>query len=370
MAPLVTVIIPVSPAHRTLLPDAIRSVREQTLRGQRIIVVNDAAQPLDNPAPDVLVLETGGGKWSSVARNLALAQVETPFVSFLDADDAYTNTALEMLARAYARDGGGYVYGGHYNLLPTGERTYYAPPRYDRQHILLRALHCVTTLVPTDHVRAVGGFNETLFGWEDWEFYIRLARAGFCGTRVGMPVITYRIGLGQNRNHSHSIHGLHQEIQAAYGKGITEMGCCPGNSNAQQAARGATVPLPNPPDADGLVGMEYIGPYEAPVSYSAHGRSYYAGLSAPFVRAQPNDVQKLLDFGVFRLALKASEQTRAFTFTTTLPPQVDPFIPGNLADESASLVPEEVVTSVAPESVPNEKMAVGQTTKAKTKKAR
>ena len=38
----------------------------------------------------------------------------------------------------------------------------------------------------------VGGFDETMDGWEDYDFWWRLSKNGFSGKRLPLPLFNYR----------------------------------------------------------------------------------------------------------------------------------------------------------------------------------
>ena len=194
MNPLVTVVMPVSMNHIEYLPDAISSLTTQTVQTHHLVVVNDTGEPLrvDNGAT---VLNTKGRQGSAVARNMALEWARTEFITFLDADDMLINTALETMLRAYADyPEASYVYGDAWTTSGDGKLIYYDAPLYDRQMLLTeRNIHNVTALVPTRVAKSIGGFDEIIRGWEDWDFYIRLGLAGYCGVKVPSPFILNRL---------------------------------------------------------------------------------------------------------------------------------------------------------------------------------
>lgn len=350
LAPIVTVIVPVSDRHVPLLPDALSSIARQTAQVAQVIVANDSHSPLqlDRYPFRLGVVNTGGGRWSSVARNMALAKVNTPFVTFLDADDGFTNIALEIMLRAYGMWRVGYVYGdaivmrsGHTSIVPGFD--------YDRKLVGLRNIHTVTALVPTSYARAVGGFDETLRGWEDWEFYIRLAEAGYCGKRVPYPLITYRLDTGENRNNSFNIQNLIDYIRTRHPrfmKGEFDMGCCGGDKEAQRVAEAYSGSLPV--NEDGKVVMEYLGDRQAPVTYNANGRSYRASAPNRFVPVDPRDVARMQELG-FQLAPVASQPVKPAEFGKQLEaePEMPPFSP-EPASGDESFAPTEVSESVEP----------------------
>jgi hypothetical protein len=159
----VTFVIPLAPYHADHLQTALASVRAQTVEADVIVVRDDALR--------------GAG----CARNVGLAAVETPFVVFLDADDALAPTFLERCLSVF--DHRRYVYTDHWQ----DDRLVEAPC----QPWVNRSWHVVTTLLPTAWVRAVGGFDETLSGGEDTDLYLRLNTSGYCGKRLPEPLFYY-----------------------------------------------------------------------------------------------------------------------------------------------------------------------------------
>lgn len=308
MKPFVTIAIPVAGAHAGYLPHALASVRAQTLSdfiGQ-IIVVNDSGKPIE--AEGVKLLETRGQEGAAVARNLALTHTRTPFVTFLDADDLLVNTAVETMLRAYAAfPEASYIYGDGWTDSGDGKgRLYYDAPVYDRRTLLgARNLHNVTTLLPTAIARAVNGFDELIRGWEDWDFYIRLAIAGYCGVKVPSPFILYRLHTGQNRAYSGSIaDDLVREVRDRYADFISGkkalMSCCGGDAPLGQQLLNS---LPPDPQGQGDALLEFIGAQAGSLSFRAPSGTYYRAANnaqEKFVRVKREDVANLVSRGVFR----------------------------------------------------------------------
>jgi len=163
---VITIVIPVAPYHLATAEEAVASCAAQTLPVQVITVVDHERR--------------GAG----YARNRGLAQVVTPFLTFLDADDILEPTFAEHMLRAY--DGAHYVYCDHYQ---DGERV-----RSPEQAWVNGSWHVVTTLLPTAWVKHVGGFDETLIGGEDTDLFWKLRQFGMCGKRLAEPLMHYRKG--------------------------------------------------------------------------------------------------------------------------------------------------------------------------------
>jgi hypothetical protein len=57
----------------------------------------------------------------------------------------------------------------------------------------------VTSLVPKSWHEAIGGFDESMESWEDWDYYLRFARAGYCFRRIPKELVVYRFTTGTRR---------------------------------------------------------------------------------------------------------------------------------------------------------------------------
>jgi hypothetical protein len=57
----------------------------------------------------------------------------------------------------------------------------------------------VTTLLPKAWHDEIGGFDELMPSWEDWEYWLRLARSGKCFARIPEPMVAYRFYTGNRR---------------------------------------------------------------------------------------------------------------------------------------------------------------------------
>lgn len=163
--PEVTVVIPVAHYHEALAERAVASCQAQTER------------------PAIVLVKDRAGRGAGWARNRGVELVQTPYVVFLDADDA--------LHPAFCERTLAHIQPGHYvytDWLDEDGKHYTAPQTpWD----LAGNWHVITTLLHTDDVRRVGGFDETLPGAEDTYLYWALTRSGVCATRLGEALFTY-----------------------------------------------------------------------------------------------------------------------------------------------------------------------------------
>lgn len=161
---------------------AIRSVLAEGVAGRNVIVVEDGvldgtSQVVQATGARLFSLQQNGG--APHARNLGLAQVDTEYVMFLDADDYVENGLLAGLVDALGREGadvaiGPWVYHGEGRergmlrqppALDNGERIF---------HWVMHAFFppcCIAWR--TDAVRAIGGWDERLRKDQDGELMIR-----------------------------------------------------------------------------------------------------------------------------------------------------------------------------------------------------
>lgn len=163
--PDVTIIIPVANYHREVAPRAIASANAQTVRCE-VFVYEDT--------------ESAGAGYS---RNRALAEVTTPYVIFLDSDDEISPNFVQRCLSVIRPNH--YVYtdwylDGEIQLAP--EHCWQADSKQ---------WHVITALLPSDAVKAVGGFDESLRAGEDAHFYYALTRSGVCGIAHHEPLFTY-----------------------------------------------------------------------------------------------------------------------------------------------------------------------------------
>lgn len=257
---IVTVIIPVGPGHGQYVIDAIDSLIAQTHQNWRVIVVNDSGTVLPWLPPFVKVIETGGNAGPARARNLGIAATNTHLFLPLDADDYLQPDALEiMLAAWHAAEGRSYVY-SDFIVQETGEVS--KMQDFTCEGLAKKAIHSVTALYPKAAWLEVGGFDEKLDSWEDWDFVIAIADKGYCGVHVPHALFYYRMQAGGRREDMHARKTeMAENISAKWPKFLLQgdmMGCgCGGRSNARASAGSANGGVSAAVQADGMMLLEF-----------------------------------------------------------------------------------------------------------------
>ena len=207
VAPRVSVVIPLYNL-RDFVAEAIESVLAQTVDPAtlEILVVDDGStdgggEIVARYAPRVRCLRQQN-RGLSAARNAGIRATSAPFLSFLDADDRMLPEKLALQLEAFdAHPELGAVYSGWHCIDETGARL---PQRGRSVHhgdlladlVLGNLMHPHTVLVRRPPVEAAGGFDETLTSVEDWDLWLRLARAGARWHCVDRPLAEYRIRPG------------------------------------------------------------------------------------------------------------------------------------------------------------------------------
>ena len=184
-----------------LLGEALDCLRAQTVRPDRVVVVQDGSV-VDEAVRNRhawcqwTVNERGAG--AAGARNTGLDLVSAPRVLFLDDDDLLDPLFLQRALSAFT--GGGQrepvAVASGFRIQGPGPGRDVVPPRgvVRMDDLLVENVVGPTSFVlcDTEAVRSVGGFDETLPGAQDWDLWLRLAGVGKI-VRIPEVLGTYRI---------------------------------------------------------------------------------------------------------------------------------------------------------------------------------
>ncbi len=185
--PKISIVIPIHNREKFLLR-TLQSVKNQTYRPLQLILVDnnstdsslricsDFKEKYNSESFEIIVTsETKKG--ANAARNKGLNYVTSEFVSFYDSDDEMYPYKMAIIAQTIKDNPWADIIGITYNItFPNNiikERSKIFSNRLDK-HILTGYLSTMAMIVRTDIVREVGGWNESLFRWQDWELSIRL----------------------------------------------------------------------------------------------------------------------------------------------------------------------------------------------------
>lgn len=177
-----------------LLVDALDSLTRQSCQDFEVILVNDKGAGveslLDGYDFPITYLRQGRNQGPAAARNAAHRLARGRYVVYLDDDDLYLPHHLQTLAHAIESHPGEVVYTDAVLITETleGDRRVemrreqrYRHAEYSRERLFYNNYIPVNTFAcPRALIAAVGGFDEALPAFEDWDFLMRLAlRANF-----------------------------------------------------------------------------------------------------------------------------------------------------------------------------------------------
>jgi glycosyltransferase involved in cell wall biosynthesis len=201
--PQISVIIPVYNSEKTIR-QTIDSVLKQTFTDFELIAINDGSQ--DSSLEIISAIQDSRLKvfsypnaGVSISRNRGIAQASGEFIVFLDSDDLWTADKLETQLNAlrensqaavayswtdYIDEYGKFLYPGSHITL--NGNVY--------EHILVHNFveNGSNALIRREALSEVGGFDESLFGPEDWDLLIRLA-GRYHFVAVPSPQVLYRM---------------------------------------------------------------------------------------------------------------------------------------------------------------------------------
>jgi glycosyltransferase involved in cell wall biosynthesis len=190
--------------------DALDSAYRQTLPARQVIVVNDGSRDRTDEVVQQFVAERRPGNLTylrqtntgvcKACRN-ALDQVSASFVVRLDADDQLPDNYLEALAECLANTPRSVAF-AYCDARLYGTRNGWQRGRsWSIPELLCESYIHVSALVRVEAAREVGYYNPVMErGYEDWDFYLALARRGYRGAYCTDTFLWYRQKPSGGRN--------------------------------------------------------------------------------------------------------------------------------------------------------------------------
>ncbi|MBS7395453.1 MAG: glycosyltransferase family 2 protein [Prevotellamassilia sp.] len=182
-----TIVIPYFNREQ-FLPRTFRSLERSTRRAARLIFVDNGSQDGSralcedfarrHPEQDILLLsESRSG--AAIARNAGLAEVKTPWTYFFDSDDELSPRFIEQMEQTlkeHAEQNFDVIAFRTVMVHPDGSMTQRQSMFNESatDQILMSQLVTQNLFVRTDFLRRIGGWNEQLREWDDWELGIRV----------------------------------------------------------------------------------------------------------------------------------------------------------------------------------------------------
>jgi glycosyltransferase involved in cell wall biosynthesis len=199
----VTVAVPLY-NYAGYVAEALDSVSGQTLPDLDLVIVDDSSTD-SSLAVAVKWAEAHAARFNRIVvaakransglaltRNVGFALAETPFVLPLDADNRLLPDCAAACLAAIEATGAAFAY----PLIRDFGGTDGLRGEFDYDPIRLANSNYIDAmaLVSRSAWAAIGGYDHIEYGWEDYDFWCRLARRGLYGAQVpGGPLAEYRV---------------------------------------------------------------------------------------------------------------------------------------------------------------------------------
>lgn len=174
------------------------SLARQTFRDFEVIIVNDGStdaltvRKLATLQSQARVIHQNN-RGASAARNAGIRNARADTAFMLDCDDTIEPTFLAEIVpalRTAAPDVGMAV--AHLRLV--GVEAGVVPLYFNRFDLLFTNILSPGLVLRKESWRASGGYDETMRdGYEDWDFSLRLAQAGYRAIVIPKPLYIYRV---------------------------------------------------------------------------------------------------------------------------------------------------------------------------------
>ena len=194
--PIVSVIIPIY-NYGQQFEKTLESVFQSTYKNIEIVIVNDGSsdeyvlQKLESLSnqPNIKIINQENQGPSS-ARNNGIINSMGEFILPLDADDKidpdYIQSCVNVLKR-YKTISPVYCDTIHVGQTQGTEQR----PEWSMDRLIQGPFIVNCSMFHRDAFDKCGGYDTSLFGWEDYDLWIRMGKNGYKGQRIPKPLFTY-----------------------------------------------------------------------------------------------------------------------------------------------------------------------------------
>jgi len=200
---LISVIMPAYNAS-LFIGEAIESVIQQTYTEWELVIIDDGStdstcnvvEPFLRDNRIRLIKQQNSGV--SKARNTGVCNASGQWIAFLDADDLWLPQKLHLQMKCAEENRDlALVHTSAFRFRARlSEAEPISNPVYDKSDpykslLMYDFIITSSVMVSKECIKAVGCFDENLFGPEDWDLWIRIAK-DFKIYKVDMPLVYYR----------------------------------------------------------------------------------------------------------------------------------------------------------------------------------
>ena len=195
-APLVSIIIPCFNDGQ-FLPEAIKSAKELIYPNKEIIVVNDGSSDkqtidvLNSLDKDVIVIHHEKNKGLPAARNTGIGRSKGYYILPHDVDDTFDPSYLLLAVEEAEKNeklSPIYCDTNHIGFIQGIEKR----PEWSLSKLKKGPFIVSCSLFRKQAWIDVSGYDESMKGWEDYDFWWRIGNYGYEGLRIPLPLFNYR----------------------------------------------------------------------------------------------------------------------------------------------------------------------------------
>lgn len=188
--PTISIITPVYNGGR-YLAETIQNVLDQTFQDWELIIVNDGStdntcEIVNRYRSDRLCFIQQANQGVSVARNTGLKASKGQYIIFLDADDWWDPSCLELLLQTlqnvsleYALVHSNWAFAADKDEIGIERSSTFRHGDGLRSLVIYNPFPIHAALIRRSALESIGGFGEEIPTLEDWELWIRLALGGY-----------------------------------------------------------------------------------------------------------------------------------------------------------------------------------------------
>jgi glycosyltransferase involved in cell wall biosynthesis len=175
------------------LKEAVASVISQNYRDFEVLIINDGSEPVAEFSDNRVRIIDNNQNGAVAARNLGIAQADGRYIAFLDDDDYWVDQTHLAQANAALTDMADFYYANGVMVYPDGSRKLFSR-KADRQTLIKDNTVLISTVCyRKDMHKQLGLFDSDLPYYWDWDWYLRVANAGFSLSRSNRVAAAIRV---------------------------------------------------------------------------------------------------------------------------------------------------------------------------------
>jgi glycosyltransferase involved in cell wall biosynthesis len=192
---LISAIIPTRNRPDYILESAA-SVLGQSYAELELIIVNDGTTSVPAINDKRVRILNSGEAGAVPARNIGIAAAKGDAIAWLDDDDSWADEDFLKTCATHLSSGADFIFGDGEMVYPDGSRKTFAQDANSESLTRDNTILISTVCYRRSLHKALGKFDEALPYYWDWDWYLRVARAGHALKRIAKPVVDIRIHAG------------------------------------------------------------------------------------------------------------------------------------------------------------------------------